>query len=253
MAYANLKFCWHGVISTDPEAAKAFYTQVLDWTAVSVPMGDQETTMLMAKDGEPRAHLSAPELEGIPSHWDNYLRVEDVDATTQAANDHGGQTIVPPTDIPVGRFSMVTSPSGAVLALFREVDDSVVNPGGGHGSIHWTELSSTDVSADAQWLKGTFGFTTEDMPMPDGGTYHILKNGDAMCGGLMASQMPNMPSIWMSWVEVDDVVLTAARVDPAGGKLLGEIMHMPGTGRMVPVIDSTGGLFGIITPEAPQA
>ena len=34
MAYANNKFCWHGCVSTDVEKAKAFYPEVLGWTAM---------------------------------------------------------------------------------------------------------------------------------------------------------------------------------------------------------------------------
>ena len=248
MAYTNNKFCWHGVISTDTEKAQGFYESVLDWTSMTVPMGDSEATMFCAKDGVPRAHLSAPEMDGIPSHWDNYLRVEDVDATTQAAVENGGAVVVPPMDIPVGRMSFVSAPSGAIVSLFHESDPSVEDAGEGHGSIHWTELMTTDVEADLAWVRATFGFDVEDMPMPQGGTYHILKSGDQMCAGLMPAPVEGMPSVWMSWVQVDDVDEVAGRVAAGGGQVHGEIMDMEGIGRMVPVCDPTGGSFGIITP-----
>ncbi len=247
MAYDNNKFCWHGVISTDPEKAKAFYEAVLGWTSMTVPMGDSEATLLCAKDGVPRAHLSAPEMDGIPSHWDNYLRVEDVDASTQAAVENGGAVVLPPMDIPVGRMSFVSAPSGAVLSLFHEADAGAENAGDGHGSIHWTELMTTDVDSDLAWVKATFGFNVDEMPMPKG-TYYLLKNGEAMCGGLMASPQEGIPSMWMTWVEVDDVDEVAGRVSANGGQVYSEIMEMEGVGRLVPVGDPTGGAFGIITP-----
>ena len=151
MAYNNLEFCWHGVISTDTEKAKSFYAAALPWTVQTVPMGDSDATMFAANN-IPRAHLMAPPMEGVPSHWDNYLRVEDVDASTAAAVANGGKLIVPGTDIPPGRFSVVASPSGAMISLFHEADPTSANAPAGPGSVHWVELHSTNLEADLAWL-----------------------------------------------------------------------------------------------------
>ena len=62
MAYANLQFCWHGCISTDTEASKAFYTEVIGWKAVTAPMGDGDVTMFAAQE-VPFAHLGTPPME----------------------------------------------------------------------------------------------------------------------------------------------------------------------------------------------
>jgi len=118
MAYQTNRFCWHGIVSTDTEKAAAFYPAVLGWTAMTVPMGEHNAT-LFAANGVPLAHYMAPPMEGVPSYWDNYIRVDDVDASTTAAVANGGQQLVPPTDIPVGRFSVVTSPSGAIICLLH--------------------------------------------------------------------------------------------------------------------------------------
>jgi predicted enzyme related to lactoylglutathione lyase len=123
----------------------------------------------------------------------------------------------------------------------------VENPGDGHGSIHWTECMSTDVESDLAWLEGTFGYAVDEMPMPQG-TYYVLRNGDQMCGGLLAAPVEGMPSAWMTWVQVDDVDAVAAKVSANGGQLHGEMMDMEGIGRLVTVADPTGGAFGIITP-----
>ena len=250
MAYANLKFCWHGCVSTDVERAKAFYTEVVGWNIVTTPMGDDEATMFAAA-GVPRAHLMAPPMEGVPSHWTNYLRVEDVDASTAAAVEHGGQVMVPPTDIPVGRFSVVTSPSGAAVSLFHEGDPSAENaPREGNGHFHWTELHSTDIAADLPWLQATFGLTISEMPMPQGGTYNLLMHGDELIGGAMPNMHEGAPSMWLTWVAVDDVDAAYARVSANGGTQLGELWDMPGTGRMGIVQDPTGAVIGLIQPEA---
>ena len=49
-----------------------------------------------------------------------YFQVADTDATAKKAKELGGNTIVPPTDIPnVGRFSVVRDPQGAVFAVIK--------------------------------------------------------------------------------------------------------------------------------------
>jgi predicted enzyme related to lactoylglutathione lyase len=252
MAYQTNHFCWHGCNSTDTAAAKAFYTKVIGWNAADVPMGDSTATVFMSgEDGI--AHLTEPPAPGVPSHWNNYLRVDDVDASSASAAKNGGVVLVPPTDIPPGRFSMVASPSGATFALFHEASDESVHSDDGPGRIHWVELHSTDLDADVAWLVGAFGFETGDMPMPDGSTYKLLKQGDKMLAGAMKSQQPGTPSMWLAWFQVADVDATVSTAKEAGGNVLSPIMDMPGVGRMAMVQDPTGGVFGVITPPSDAA
>ncbi len=186
----------------------------------------------------------------MPSHWNNYLRVDDVDARAAAAAANGGQILVPPTDIPPGRFSTVASPSGATFSLFHEADEATANnPPAGDGSIHWVELHSTDVDADVAWLKSTLGVGTQNMNMPNGGTYHILTSGDVQVGGAMKAMQEGAPSHWLAWVAVD-VDACLDRVRNNGGQVFGDAMDMEGIGRMAVCADSTGGVFGVITPAA---
>ena len=83
MAYTNNRFCWHGVISTDTAKTTPFYNEVLGWTSETVKMGDSDATFFAAADGKNRAHTRGPEMDGEPSHWNNYLRVENVDAAAK--------------------------------------------------------------------------------------------------------------------------------------------------------------------------
>lgn len=250
MAYDTNRFCWHGLISTDVEKSKAFYAEVIGWKVQTAAMGNDTATMFAAADDQPRAHVMPPPMEGVPSHWNNYLRVDDVDASTKAAVANGGQQIVAPTDLPVGRFSVVTSPSGATISLFHESDTATAaHPPAIDGAFHWTELHSKDVDADVTWLKKTFGYTTESMPMPEG-QYTLLKSGEALRGGVMKSMHEAAPSMWLTWIQVDDADDAVARAEGNGGKALSPLMDMPGVGRMAIVSDSTGAVFGVIKPSA---
>lgn len=247
MAYTTNKFCWHGLNTTDVEKAAAFYTEVFGWKLDKMKMGDDDGLMFVA-NGVPHAHYMKVPMEGMPSHWANYLRVDDVDASTKAAIENGSSQLVPPNDIPPGRFSVVTTPSGAAISLFHEADESTAkhHPGGG---AHWTELHSRDIDKDLEWLRKTFGFETAEMPMPGDMKYYLLNVGDDQRGGAMQSQMPEgVPALWMTWFEVDDIEAARTRLTNNGGQAFSDIMDMDGVGRMFPAADPTGAAFGVIQP-----
>lgn len=249
MAYTTNKFCWHGLMTPDTAKAAAFYPEVLGWKSEAMEMGGEESLMFIANN-VPLAHYRVPPMEGTPAHWANYLRVDDVDASHKAAIENGGRELAPPTDIPPGRFSVVTSPSGAAMCLFHEADENISeHHPGGTGSVHWVELHSQEIDKDLEWLKGTFGYEVQDSPIPNG-TYHLLKVGDEQRAGAMKAMMEQAPSAWVAWFEVDDCDAAMKRVESNGGKALSPAMDMDGVGRMAMVMDNQGAAFGIIAPTS---
>ncbi len=248
MSYANNAFCWNGIITTNIEATAAFFPEVLGWSVVKTEMDGQE--MLMFANGDvPLAHLRGPQMDGEPSWWNNYLRVEDVDASAKAVAAGGGKILVPPTDIVPGRFSTVTTPSGATFTLFRESGDDSANSAVGDGNVHWIDLHSKDIDADLAFLKGVLGFETQTMDMPNG-PYHILDPDGAARAGAMKGQHAEAPSMWMTWIQVANVDETLDRVGNHGGEVVGPAWEAPGVGRMAIAKDPAGVVFGVITPPA---
>jgi predicted enzyme related to lactoylglutathione lyase len=54
------------------------------------------------------------------SHWLEYVAVKDVDTSVRNAKEIGATILVPPTDIQkIGRFSVLSDPTGAAIALFK--------------------------------------------------------------------------------------------------------------------------------------
>ncbi len=53
----------------------------------------------------------------MPSHWLPYFAVADTDATCTRVLELGGIVQVPPKDIEVGRFAVITDPHGAAFAV----------------------------------------------------------------------------------------------------------------------------------------
>ncbi|MGH3990819.1 MAG: VOC family protein, partial [Pseudonocardiaceae bacterium] len=53
----------------------------------------------------------------VPSHWMAYFAVEDTDAVAARAQELGATILVPPTDIPPGRFAVLNDPHGAAFSI----------------------------------------------------------------------------------------------------------------------------------------
>ncbi len=246
MSIDNLTFCWNGLITTNPEQTLAFFPQVLGWTVEHVSMGDDTVPMLASK-GVPVAHVRPPGEGESHSWWNNYLRVEDVDATATAVQAAGGRVIVPPTDIVPGRFATVATPSGAIFTLFREPNEST--RADGQGELHWVDLHSSDIDADIAFLTTALGISTQEMKMPTG-AYHLLNPDGATQAGAMQQMNAGAPSMWLAWVAVDDTDAALERVSKHGGSVLAPAWDAEGIGRMAIASDPAGVVFGVITPPA---
>ncbi len=115
-------FCWNELMTRDVPAARNFYTKLLGWTTEEMNMGEMGTYTIF-KQGETQiGGLMAmpPNAGDAPPHWMTYIAVDNVDASTKKAQDLGAKACVQPTDIPnIGRFSVITDPTGATIALFQ--------------------------------------------------------------------------------------------------------------------------------------
>ena len=112
-------FVWDELHTTDVDAARAFYGELFDWSANDQDMGDFTYT-IFESGGEQRAGAMPEPSGGLPPMWMTYIGTDDVDATCKRAEELGAQKHAGPDDIPgVGRFAVLSDPTGAVFALFR--------------------------------------------------------------------------------------------------------------------------------------
>ena len=109
---------WNELITSDLSAAAAFYEQVLGLTAAAMDMGDAKYTVLQAGDAMVGG-ATEPPLSLLPNHWHVYFAVDDADAAAAKISELGGEVVVPPFDIQVGRISMARDPQGALFSIIR--------------------------------------------------------------------------------------------------------------------------------------
>jgi predicted enzyme related to lactoylglutathione lyase len=121
---------WNELNTRDLEGAKAFYGAVFGWTFEDNDMGEAGTyTTILHGDGLDGEILKVRSPVGgilnmtergvpdeIPAHWQVYFAVEDTDATVAQATERGGSVMVPPMEVPAGRFSILVDPHGASFA-----------------------------------------------------------------------------------------------------------------------------------------
>jgi len=115
-----VSLCWNELNCRRLDDAKAFYGTVFGWGATTNE-GKVPTYTEFDLDGHILAGCMLMEAEmfpaEVPAHWMTYFAVADADATAGRCTELGGRVIVPPTDIPPGRFSLLTDPQGAMFSV----------------------------------------------------------------------------------------------------------------------------------------
>src|SRR2546423_6686536 len=101
------------------------------------------------------------------------------------------------------------------------------------GRFCWVELQAKDPAAARKFYGELFGWTWDEMPMPDG-TYGIAKIAGKQVAGLMAlpeqAAKRGAPPYWASYVAVADVKASTDAAAKLGAKvLMGPTALGPGT------------------------
>ncbi len=125
-----------------------------------------------------------------------------------------------------------------------------------HGKFVWFTLYTQDVDRAKAFYGELFGWTTDEMPMPDG-TYFVFKNGEVPVGGTRAPQDNKAPAHWQSYLSVADVDGKAKEVHAAGGKVMVKPHDIPTVGREAIVSDPHGAVLALFKsaegdPEPPK-
>jgi predicted enzyme related to lactoylglutathione lyase len=106
------------------------------------------------------------------------------------------------------------------------------------------ELMSTDVGKTKNFYGKLFDWELEDMPMPDM-TYTMIQVGEGTGGGILKNPMPNAPSSWVPYVNVDDLAASTAKAKSLGATVHKENVEVMGRGSFSIISDPTGAMLGL--------
>jgi len=102
----------------------------------------------------------------------------------------------------------------------------------------WNELQTTDVLKAQKFYGNLLGWSFKDHSV--GATKYTMINLDNNdIGGIVASSDKNNSS-WTSYIAVDDIDATVAKVKDLGGNVLVPITTLPDAGMFAIISDPTG-------------
>ena len=111
------------------------------------------------------------------------------------------------------------------------------------GTFSWADLATNDLAGAKAFYEGLFGWEFEDTPAGESGIYSMARLGGLNVGA--ASEFPDQPPHWNSYVTVANVDDAAARAKELGGTLVAEPFDVMTAGRMAIVQDPTGAMLCI--------
>jgi len=108
------------VVSDDSERAQAFYASLFDWSVSADPaLGGYGLVDTGAGEGAIGGGIGPSQAAG-DTGVKIYVRVDDLQATLDRAEQLGGRALVPPSDLPEGwgRFAVLADPDGNQVGLW---------------------------------------------------------------------------------------------------------------------------------------
>ena len=258
MVSSRGRFVWYELTTTDADAAKVFYADVVGWGLRDASMPGVVYTLFTAGE-DPVAGLMGLPAEaqkmGAQPCWTGYVGVDDVDAATDRLKRLGGAVYVPPTDVPgVSRFSVVADPQAATLALVRwlnpgqEQTAALTSP----GHVGWHELSAVDWEQAFAFYGELFGWQKVHADFGGIGAYLLFSAAGQTIGGMSTKPSTVPMPFWLYYFNVGDVDAAAERVKAGGGKILEGPIEARGGNRIARCADPQGAMFALRSgrPEA---
>ena len=249
-SYPRGTFCWVDLATPDPEAARAFYGSVLDWTAEDPYTDLGVPYTMLSYQGRQAAGLYplSPDQGPVP-YWSSYVSVSDVDAVSERAVALGATLVMAPMDVmEEGRMCFIQDPTGALLGLWQarahpgaQIDNQV-------GARSWNELLTRDTDGAARFYGALFGWTTRTDPGLMEGRYVLFELEGKPVGGMLQIQgdWGPMPPNWTVYFGVADCDGTLEAASQLGGSVLMGPMEIEKVGRFAYLRDPQGASFAVI-------
>lgn len=122
------------------------------------------------------------------------------------------------------------------------------------GTFCWAELQTSDGNAAKSFYAKLFGWTAQEDPIPQGGSYIMFSVGgkNVAAAYQMSSEMKSqgIPPHWGNYVSVDNVDTATKKAKDCGGKVIAEPMDVMESGRMAVLQDPTGAVVSLWQAKA---
>lgn len=240
---------WYELLTTDMQAAEAFYSKVIGWSTMPYrPEPDAYDMFTKSPDHPIAGVMKVPAGMHFPPHWEMYIGVPKLEEAIANVERLGGSGLSEIIAIPnIGRIRVMKDPQGAIFALYEPAAEPMPDGEHGIGEVSWHELYTTDAEAAMKFYTELFDWKpTSAMDMGPMGKYHMFGRGREL-GGMMNTppQMAQVPPNWGIYFRVANVPEAAERVKANGGQVLNGPMEVPGGDEIVNCMDPQGAAFSL--------
>jgi predicted enzyme related to lactoylglutathione lyase len=241
------RFVWYELITTDVEAAKGFYAEVLGWGAEDAGHG---YTLFTARGASVSGlmHLSQEaKRTGLRPSWLGYVGVDDVDASVERIKQLGGTVYLPPMEVPnVSRLSVAVDPQKATIAVFKWLNDRREPPAlNAPGGVGWHELLADDWEKAWPFYSELFGWQKGEAETSATSPYQAFSAGGQMIGGMIKKPPVIANTFWLYYFNAGDIDDAIKRIKARGGAVLEGPSEVPGSRWIVQAVDPQGAVFGL--------
>lgn len=254
--YPDGVFSWVDLGTTDPEAAKEFYSGLFGWSFLDLPTDSGTVYSMGQLEGYNVAGLGPLDEgmieQGIPPYWSSYVKHDDVDGVAARAADAGGVVMFPPFDVmDAGRMTMIQDPTGAVFGVWQPKDHIGAQLVNIPNTLTWNELQTPGIDAARSFYGAVFGWTYD----VDENGYVVAEVDGRMQAGMMqlTEEMAHVPPNWSVYFLVDDIEASAAKVGELGGTLLVPVTSAGQVGKFAVAQDPQGAVFSVIEYTGPAS
>jgi predicted enzyme related to lactoylglutathione lyase len=245
-SHAPGHFCWVELGTSDQAAARTFYQSLFGWETAEQPMGPGETYTLFRQGGRDVAagYRLKPDQEGVPPHWQVYVRAASADDAAARAKELGATVLAPPFDVfDAGRMAVLQDPIGAVFSVWEARRNKGLGVVDEPGAFCWAELMAKDLPRAETFYKSLFGWGTRGDPR-----YTEWTLGERSIGGMIEMQKDwgETPPHWLVYFQVEDCDRSVEKAKGLGAKVTMEPQDFPGVGRIALLNDPQGAAFYVI-------
>ena len=259
---------WFDLVSSDADASKKFYTDLLGWEFESIDMGGGNYYHLAVDDDRNIAGIgNRPPGETVSereSIWLTHLYTSDIYSTSEQVVSLGGSLIaeahdvkVPGQDELVGARCTLRNPAGGVFSLWQSGVGQGCEVFGEPGTFCWVEYHTPNADASMQWHSRIFdvSFAPLEVEESDGSgssTLHMMQCGknDTSCAFVEApaDKMLTEVPFWVNYVMVADMDESVRRAKDLGAEVPFGVGAIP-FGQYATIVDPQNAVLGLWQSE----
>jgi predicted enzyme related to lactoylglutathione lyase len=238
---------WADLSTTDPAAAREFYTKVFGWQVEVNPDPQYGGYGLAKVGGHDAAGIGGTQSPDQPAAWSVYIGSDDADALAQRVAAAGGTVIAPPFPVgDQGRMAVFQDPTGAFISAW-EADQMPGAQASGSGTFGWAELNDREVDAALPFYQQVFGWAPRHSGEGAQRYTEFQLGGQSIAGAVEMNPMvpDQVPNHWLVYFAVDDVDATHRAAVEAGATEMLAPADFNG-GRFAILGDPQGAAFGLL-------